>query len=761
MAWETLRFDSSFQNPRELASRKVTLSKKFFWEDEEWTPIPGARLDSCQWSCSPSIPHARFHVRYGYGIDPGEVTPTKKKHPMNLQGCFLRVQIGPESDPDWTWYGIIELAADRMEGEVNAVSPPVASGQVEFVALGLEHLLEGHRLHRSSFVRENAEGVMEVVDTDVGLTFNKDGRGNRSPDKVNGYYHFYSDDSAANFWSSRDIIEYLFRSPHGVPRNASGQQEIPFIINPSYLRFIPDWDTPEVETHLVTLTQILNALINRRRFLTWWLDSLGANVSVKVATFTDTAIVLDGKRNRLVNPNFDQIKLDIRNEPQMVVMQEDRTHRADQVIAYGARRRHVCTLRFNLEMAPGWDSQQETAYESGMTTDPSYPSSTEVEERQRFVKNARRKEEHRSVYSRFVLDRTYKFLEDVGDPDGYQMFFDNLMIEPRLPLITDADFGGNAVDSGNVVQHGDGPWPEREPLVYIEKPLDPSKYVRVEDMAATADNEVVNEEEVTDFSCSVRVPKDGKNIILRVNGAPQHAIAFGTFSPISGVDEEVFGEWDWRSINATVSLRDERYCQQTYPPDEQTNRNSVKRLIRIAAGSQYRQDYIAGGTTVDLDDEGTEIRVNDRGGYIRDDSEKLLGVAKLAYQWYGRDRVVLRLTGTYDSPCNQLRIGQYVKSIHRTDDPNVASRQFMAQWRFREHRRRLPWIEETVFVNPDIEMEEEINSLLTQFSIQMTHEDDGDEPRNDLPPMKFSLQTAFGELDLVHLRGSNRRDVIE
>jgi len=72
-------------------------------------------------------------------------------------------------------------------------------------------------------------------------------------------------------WSTRDIVTYLIRSDAGTPVDEVGFQQIPFEVDDADLAFLPDWDSPEVETHLVPMRKILDQLINRRRLLTWWL----------------------------------------------------------------------------------------------------------------------------------------------------------------------------------------------------------------------------------------------------------------------------------------------------------------------------------------------------------------------------------------------------------------------------------------------------------------------------------------------------------
>jgi hypothetical protein len=666
-------------------------------------------------------------MRYGLGFQPG-ANVLGITAPGELVGKFIRVVVGTATEEEyqenpnlwdeWQWYGYIDIQGDGLEGSVTYVDE-VPVGERQYVAYGLQRMLQDHLIRTSKVWHETAP-----YDVDVGLTFNDKGKPNRAKDKVGGepYYRFAHELEEPEYWSTRDIIEYLFGSLVGVPVSDSAQNELLFVATTDELDKLPTWDTPMVETHLVPAKQVIDALINRRRLYTWWIDvTIAPNAALKVATFTDAVISIADDEQ--IPANDDQVAIDMRQEPTAIVLQTDRAHAVDQVIAYGARRRHVATTQFGISSADqwgrGWDQALVSDYNVAGSADPAFPAVFEVQKRQRFVRDARRREEFKSVFRRWVLKPHGSGLTyPPVDPDGYQMFWNNVTIENKLPLVEGLDASGNAIDSGNLVYRGEGPYPERPPLIIIERPSAPGKYVQLENIGTASELEVEDEDEVRDWSCQVRIDKDGKAMDVRTIGAPQHVLGFGEFTAQT-YDEDIWGHWDWQTMQATVSFLDERYAEAVWPVDV-TNRTTAVRTLRIPAGEQYKLDYIEKNTIVDLADDGTPILcTND--GWVNDDRGTLESIARMAYEWYSRSRVVVRMKGSYDTPCNQLGLGQYVASIQRWGTA------------------------------------EAVGSIITSYSITLTHSV-GQEVTKELPPMRFSLTTAFGELDVVRLRGAQPRD---
>jgi hypothetical protein len=80
----------------------------------------------------------------------------------------------------------------------------------------------------------------------------------------------------------------------------------------------------------------------------------------------------------------------------------------------------------------------------------------------------------------------------------------------------------------------------------------------------------------------------------------------------------------------------------------------------IYAGDEYRQDYVAPSTVLDVETDGTLI-TSTGGGYVRDDTDKLNALARVAYEWWHQDRVVLSMATTQLT--SDIQIGDFVETI--------------------------------------------------------------------------------------------------
>ena len=714
MAHQSLTFIPPKTALADVADRRVLMHYKVAWADD-WIPLQNARVDGAAWACAPSFSQAQFSVRHGYGIQP-EGSSAQNYPFIDYSRRWIRIEMPDLSHPTdagWIWIGVADIMGKSIEDSITINESSYDIGESEYVCYGIERLFESHRVS-SSLWYDTSEHT-----SDVGLTFNKGGKPNRSATQrsANNHYYFASENEDTEYWSTRDIVEYMIRSGKGTPVDQASNNDLGFFVSNTSLDMLPNWDAPELETHLVTAHQIISALVNRRRLYTWWLkvheSPSSATVEFMVATFTNLQLDIGNGNN--IPANTETIDITLNDDPTTVFKQVDRSNQVDQVVAYGARRRHVCTTTFGVssgdEWKRGWTSAEVTAYKDAGTADAGYP--TDIDDRQRWVRDARNREEHNHVFSRFVLRDTLSY--PPSDPDSYTTFFDNVTVEPTLPLLANVDYSGNAINSGNFVFRGNGPWPEREIMVYIKKPgTSPAEYVKLEDVGSHQDIEHTDVDMNRNWSARVRVPKHGKSIIIRVSGGPQHVIGGDDFTPLATIDEDVYGDWDWEEIKATVSFLDERYAEGRYPSDASVPSTDSKRVMRIPAGAQYKQIYVVTNTVVDLDDDGTEVlATND--GFIQDDRQKLQSLARMAFQWYGQQRQVVRIQGAYNTPCHQLEIGQYLTSVTRQGGAA-----------------------------------ELVGSIITQLSVRMFHSV-SDEPRKELPPAQFTLQTSFGELDVVRL----------
>jgi hypothetical protein len=111
----------------------------------------------------------------------------------------------------------------------------------------------------------------------------------------------------------------------------------------------------------------------------------------------------------------------------------------------------------------------------------------------------------------------------------------------------------------------------------------------------------------------------------------------------------------------TLALQDNRCCEGKYPFDGFGDATWVDAQYGfvIHAGDEYRQDYLVPGTVVDVDTDGSLITTD--GGYVRDDTDTLKLLARIAYEWWSQERMIITLTTTDLSPA--LDIGVLIGTV--------------------------------------------------------------------------------------------------
>lgn len=728
--------DINFSNqPFNTAARRnyapsVKLFIRFDWLDP-WEELQGARLDSLTWSVAPTIGRCQFTRRYGYGFQPGEPIAQETAKEL-LTGAFLKVLIESDTtEHSWSWYGVIEQQADGSEHPVEVDGTYYDSGRQRWIAYSLERLLDSHRIMHSYYVDQD-----EAVQTaQVGLEFNRDDRPNRREVQDVSFSNppsFYVFESSAGdnvqFWSSRDIVEYLVRSNLGTPRAVEDQSDIEiddvpleggsginWTISDDELAKIPDWDRPRLETHLVSAKGIYDRILNRRRLFTWWIE-VGEDdeeARFRIATFNATDVDLG---EGTIPANEDIIDIFLNNSTSTVSTREDRTGAVDQVIAYGARRQMVTTLPFKIDSSASTDAcfindwsepEDREDYQDAGDGHPSW-GSLDYDDQKKIAKLYRGKPKLAHVFSRFKLNPSAAYTSS----DSYQMFHD--MIElAKLPLLTGVDYSGNTIASANHLTREHLPdAEERDVFVVIEKPSDSGKYYPL-DQVGEIETEIIDEDEPHDWKASIRLPRESpRTMLVSISKAPQHVYSQEFVGADHDGDHE-YGDWDWKTMKATVAIIDERYAQAAYPANDDILHTDAKRVMRLKAGDSYRQIYVEQDTIVDLQEDGTP-RTATNDGYLVDDTPKLESLAEQAYQWYRRYRKAVTIKETVDDPAFQIKIGQMLNGIER-------------------HGKS-----------------EGYDTLITQISLSLTHHE-GDAPPDSADVLKFELQTDFGELDVLRL----------
>lgn len=692
------------------------------WADA-WTYQGNIWCSEVTWSLLPAIPVAQLSLEYGYVLPHGsQVWVTQSK--LNLAGWWIKIEVDV-ADGTVSWYGFIDESADEQGG----ITGGVASGIQRWVAYGPTQVL-AHAFQTRSRWYDEMGGVPRWSGS--AIAFNADGRPNRTgsipPEEAGHMFaprapenQYVSPFSPAEYWSTRDILEYL--QNHGQPLGTGDEAFVPFAFD--NLEDAPDWDQPVVETEGRSTLDIINQLINPGRLM---------QVSVGVSPFVGpppadpdrilltihslVASATDIGSGRTHPGNSDQLSLVTwAAQDTNIAVQDSLSRRAHQVTLKGAKRQSVMTLQVGENfgdvgngkgLSECFTTMQRTDYDAAASNEADYGALSDDEKRLR-NQIVRAKAELADVYRTFNVNPDWDFVisgEGVFPPDDTAVgavqhwpWWNAIRVMPQLPLKETFDYEQTTLVSGpspKLTFEDDHLTQDRRPYVLFERPGE-GRYLDATKMSNGSDPK---------FSCYVGVGKDGQAAELDVTGAYQHAIAYGRFVPLAA-DNDANGEWTYFDAYFTLALEEDRFVESFQPSTSDLTGLDVIRRRLIYAGGAYQQINVAAQTVFDVDGEGHHLLVA-KGQSVpqfRDDRDELVSLAELAYRWHTVPRKILRLVSS--RPSSVAAVGQFVTTVN-AGTPHADT----------------------------------INSIVTEISISM--------PRGvDLPNQtaQFSLVTAVGELD--------------
>lgn len=722
-----------------VLAQRVYLKSRWY---DSWSIYPDLWANYAEWSCAPSMPVAEIEWRYGLGLANGGGQFENVFRREGTNRLYVKIEYDTHSLPlgqggeTVAWYGTCEVTQDAQHGALKRDTWK-ATGKQFFTCYGLDLLLQ-----QTEVVRDKVRTYNGVGWTKCGLTYNHEGRANRTSNQQFGSYVFEGmPDSSPKYWSTYSIVDYLLRNHR--PTDANGAEWIPFYLLDND-NVLPTWDQPTIESHRVSVRDLLNQLINRNRLLSYKLQVTDAGIAVIPFSFTDVPIVLQSPTGAQTgyNPNTIQIAAE-RDTGATVVVKSSTLDSVDQVRAEGARKTTTATFSFfDSSLEIGWKNTDETDYEAGGSSDPDYPAAGDIELRAQFIINFRARENMKDVFSRFVLPSNWVGIVKNGLNEGGQKLtfpdVDNpavnvpLALEHRrflnhLELREGVDYESIV---GVTFQQAEQENQRRKPLVMFPLPLEEGetrpatksdwKWTQADTASLSANLETVG----FPFSVRASVGHDGALNVEVLNGY-QEWIAHGDFTPIDGIDEVLPVECTFREMLATLSIEWSEFASATFPATAATSRDVARRLV-IDCGESYRMDYITEGTVIGLSPDGTLQTADCNGSpglYFRDDSDKLAGIAEMAYQWYSRERHAVDITTTLIT--SAVSVGDYVTAI---GDWDLAG--------------------DTITDN--------INSVVSAIRIESrgteTTADAGVVPQ--VPRM--SITTAFGELDPLRMLSRRR-----
>jgi len=674
-------------------------------------------------------------LAYEYGT---MVRPMKDKRvyysPLDLIGKYLKVEINPirkdeeeprrEGDEPITWYGIVEYDSCKSDG--GGQNGKLSSGRQAFVAFGLLRLLEKTYVDKS-YVDDGDGGMIEINEA---LPFNFDpggqfpATGNRSEevckndpedDEEVGCYVFSKYPRTTTKWTAKQAINYILKK--FAPKDSDGEVPNEWILYGTQKEGLSlDWYEVSLNVELQTVKAVLDALIDRRRGLSYRceFDEDSGQIRVRPFTFASEDVELSGSRKIYANGSLRNLDFESAFDITEAVVSDVATSRYHNVRAVGEW--VTVTLTYPLYYAgdeqdlfdKDWTTEEESAFLLAAAEAEGYDD-LDDDAKRRWNATARNSDKFKNVFSRFKIRHDFD-----GETQGWHDITPNYNLAPDydpddptadIDPTTDGPKVTLALRLLNIMRH----LPFRDRFDYSLRKIEFKTfkgaytgedqpgylalmaYVRTEgddDQVRDAEGELVEDPPRYDYverlnysafdsvsgfpwACSVGVPSAIAGV--EINAHPPQMIAREEWS--AGEPSETHESQvptlnqglSWKNIFVTICIELPKRLQFVAEIEEPPEGVPVSEMV--ISVPRARLDYVLPYTTSRIEN-GIPI-VNTTGGCIQDDRQRVYDIAKAAAQWY-RNRKTLQLT--YRQVRNLFSVGWLITKIspsYNTTDINT------------------------------------------------------------------------------------------
>lgn len=677
----------------------ITVYTKTAWADS-WTEQPLMVAESVVMAAAPSHPTASLRYRYGRTIQPAigsrpEDSALATVARPDFVGKYVKISISSIGD----WYGVIQDSDDDRHGLLGG---SIESGIFRYNAVGLTWFLDQVPILQSKV--KVPTGVFGVFSTTVLIDRVIPFNGGTDPDpqrpnrvawkNYDATLKCFTDrfqTTAPAAWKASNAVEYLL--DNFAPVNAAGSVLVPFDLDTDALTFL-DYELGRVTYDGLTVWQVLDKLIDRRRGLGWHTFVDSGTIKIKVWSQTDTLITLPSGSTVPANP--DTMTYDFDNAVNIKVAKVATTlmSKFDQVIVRGERAGSVFSVRPQTNVEKDWTDSQKTAYNAAATLKTGYSSLSDSDKeaanmdfraqdslarvfswwRPKLTWDGRSATDPASgtnAYAFPKIDSDGEFVEAAtSNPPQYVYERANiqrsgLRIMSYIPLRQGVDY--TKPITTDLDSEDDSETDFLPPMVFLKTQVirtatgsNDAGWMHGERLNQSVDSN--SSKRPYSYSVDIAVREDAPGLILRTIGKPQHYIAQdlyvsnGSFENISGGEGINHDQW-----LATVYMLQDNYCKATYPlTDDLPSLDLIRPLHIDIAGAHL--DWIAPGTIVGVD--AGQLQKTVQGGFLRDDRQKLKDIARLAFMWYGQDRRILDLA--FRGITSGFEIGHLVTEIGAT-----------------------------------------------------------------------------------------------
>ena len=568
-------------------------------------------------SANPNVSRAELVYHYG-NIKREDKSGFSGTKPKNLADYYVQIIRVDKNGTYALWTGIIQDNEYDMHGAT--VTP---QGDQYITAYGLEHLLDRVAVQGAHCRADEATTI------NIGWTptFNERHSrgstllGNRSTDVNSDEVYEFSGEGKE--WSHLDILNYVmkYHQPGGITFALGGQYKI------------LDGIKTVQRLEGLTVRQVLNKLIDRRRGLGWCIRTTGSgNVSIHVFSVFEKPISVG---NIVIPPNQEQATMTFDNaiDIEQALIRLITSTKYDKIIVRGARIKTCFTVSFaDGTLEKGWTGELETAYKLGAGVEDTKINDT-----------ARGADKFEQVFQTFRFPNNWDWIVggktarpaikkdgslDITKPAPVWNF--NKTLERELPLLKGWDYSKEPAVNQNPSNSEAG---FRQPFAAVQADVEDSEsgvtyplYFYVDKLANA---------EVAD---NIRVDILDKEMGIHLQGSPNHELAKNHWDGAKDTGSEP--DVDYETLIATVCAKTDTHLAVEVDVSENISSESAKTLIIDIEDAEL--SYILKGTVIDIID-GELVRYEGN-GIIRDDSARLRTIAALAKAWYAQKRTAITLS---------------------------------------------------------------------------------------------------------------------
>lgn len=584
---------------------------------------------------------------------------------------FVKIEFPTHKGPSpWKWYGVV----------TGRQTQPLGGGAYNQVITchDLKWILTRHQVG-ASIVRQG--GTSKRVDR--AITFNESigGHGafllrpNRSTAiGPQGTYLFEETLESAKLWRASDMLTYLTEYFQPMGGNA------PKFLFDSSLSLI-DWYTPTVDQESRTLFDLFNALIERKRGVTWdvEVEEDVPQFVCKVSSLAHADVTLPGGATILKNTAQKRLLTEDAIDVS-VLFSEDMQRTYEQVIVRGAKRTGTGTFsHVDGTLDKAWTNAQEVAYKRG---DPAIAQGTETSEAGMKHDAYRNQESLRPVYRGFTVPVDWmgdlpnddvgvvgaeacpKIDEVTGLPFGETIPFWRAGLKwlPVLPLLEGVDY----TDILNIPVPMSGVPTYLRPFVTFDNNWTSTFREFGHKLQSGAYTEEIDGG--VRFTCQLRL-SDGLDLYVQPTGIG-HCLALNSFDWKAQAGTEFsdhIPQVDWQKMKLTACVEFDAYCEGIYPANGDViigQHDTISRMV-VHVGERARLDWVAAGTEVDLETGAPVVPKNGgtpTGFFVRDDRETVERMSRAIYEWFAtpRQAVTIQLNSQLNT---QFSLGDLITEI--------------------------------------------------------------------------------------------------